>query len=488
MFYNIMIGNIMNKIIMFIDRDNDAKQRTSRQESILTKGGHAMKKNVSRRNFIAQTSAAALAVSTPLIKTGRAAEANETINVAVVGIRSRGAEHIRQFCRIPNVRVTTICDIDERLFPKAVQDIEKLSGAKPKTVVDFRDLLQDKEIDVISIATPDHWHALMAIWACQAGKDVYVEKPVSYTIEEGRKLVEAARKYDRVVQVGTQSRSDPVAIEAIKFLHEGKLGDIYMARGVYYGPRESIGHKPDGPIPQGVHWDLFLGPAPYRPFNENRFHYTWHWFWDTGTTDLGNNGIHIMDKARWGLQKRVHPAKVNCSGGYYVFDSDQETPNTQIVAYEYDDGVILDCEIRNLYTNLEQEMVVGNFFYGSKGWMVLDGRGFKTFFGRKNEPGPALSKADFASDPLDRQGAHKGVDPHFVNFIDCVRSRRWQDLNADIQDGHLSTAICHLGNISYRTERKLEFNSYSEKFIGDDDADTYLSRTYRHPYVLPERI
>ena len=190
------------------------------------------------------------------------------------------------------------------------------------------------------IATPDHWHALQTIWACQAGKDVYVEKPISYTVDEGRKMVEAARKYNRVVQVGMQSRSNQVVIEAMKLLHDGYIGDIYMAKGLCYKPRDSIGRKKDAPIPKGVHWDLFLGPAPYRPFNPNRFHYNWHWFWDTGTTDMGNQGVHEMDKARWGMNKRVHPVRIHGTGGYFVWDSDQETPNTQITTFEYEDGKI----------------------------------------------------------------------------------------------------------------------------------------------------
>jgi predicted dehydrogenase len=444
--------------------------------------------NTNRREFLKKSATTAgLLFSSPLVLKNYAQNSpNQRINVAVVGIRSRGAQHYRQFLKIPNVQVTTICDVDENLFPKAVEEIEKLSGKKPKRVVDYRNILDDKEVDAISIATPDHWHALQTIWACQAGKDVYVEKPISFTIEEGRKMIQAARKYNRIVQVGTQNRSDPVTIEAIKLLHQGRLGELYMARGVYYGERESIGKKPDGPIPEGVSWDLFLGPAPYRPFNENRFHYNWHWFWDTGTTDLGNNGIHVMDKARWGLNKRIHPTSIFCTGGYYVFDSDQETPNTQIVTYKYDDGTILECEIRNLYTNLEQEMVVGNFFYGSEGWMVLKSGEFQTFFGRKNEPGPSLSNTELASDPLNRAGT--GGEPHFQNFIDCVRSRKWQDLNGDILEGHLSTTICHLGNIAYRTDKKLKFNPYSEKFVDDEDANSYLKRQYRFPYVLPENI
>jgi predicted dehydrogenase len=339
-----------------------------------------------RREFLKKSAVgtAGLMMSSPIGRNGFSKNvSDDQVNIAVVGIRSRGAQHYRQFLKIPNVHVTTICDIDERLFPKAIKEIEDKTGKKPNTVVDFRRILDDKNVDAVAIATPDHWHALQSIWACQAGKDVYVEKPISYTIEEGRKMIQAARKYSRVVQVGTQNRSDVVTQEAIKFLHEGKLGDIYMARGVYYGARDSIGFKPDGSIPDKVHWDLFLGPAPYRPFNENRFHYTWHWFWDTGTTDLGNNGIHIMDKARWGLNKRIHPISVHCSGGYFVYDSDQETPNTQVAVYEYDDGTILECEIRNLFTNFEENMVVGNFFYGSKGWMYLKSGEFKTFLVEK---------------------------------------------------------------------------------------------------------
>ena len=445
-----------------------------------------------RRKFIKKTvtGTAGIIIGAPLAKNVFAESPNDRINMAVVGIRSRGAEHCRQFSQIPNVRVTTICDVDERLFPKVVNEVKEFSGEKPKTVVDFREILEDDSIDAISLATPDHWHALHTIWACQAGKDVYVEKPVSYTIEEGRKMVEAARKYKRIVQVGTNYRSDAITKEAIKFLHDGKLGDIYLARGIYYGPRESIGHKPDSDIPEGVNWDLFLGPAPYRPFNENRFHYTWHWFWDTGTTEMGNNGIHIMDNARWGMKKRVHPVKVHSSGGYFVFDSDQETPNTQVVIYEYDDGTMIECEIRNLYTNFEQDMRVGNFFYGSEGWMNLKSGEFRTFFGRKNEPGPALTSEDVQSAQvkLDRKGIHKGVNPHFVNFIDSVRSRKWQNLNADILEGHMTTTMCHMANISYRTGRALKFNPYSETFIDDADANNYLTRQYRYPHVLPDKI
>jgi len=215
----------------------------------------------------------------------------------------------------------------------------KLSAKKPKTEVDLRRVLDDKEVDAISVATPDHWHALATIWGCQAGKDVYVEKPTSHNIWEGRKMVEAARKYNRIVQSGMQNRSNPNVRAAIKFLHEGGIGDIYMAKGLCFKGRESIGKKQNGPIPEGVHYDQWLGPAPYRPFNENRFHYNWHWFWDYGSTDLGNQGPHQMDIARWGMNKHDYPVKIHCAGGYFVFDCDQETPNTQLSTLEFADAV-----------------------------------------------------------------------------------------------------------------------------------------------------
>lgn len=463
-------------------------------------------KATNRREFLKKTTttAAGLMLSVPVVKSGFAKKCpNDTINVAVVGIRGKGGMyggggHYLNYCKMPSVRVTTLCDIDERLFPEAVKNVEEIGGNTPKTIVDYRDVLEDKDIDVISIATPDHWHALKTIWACQAGKDVYVEKPISYNIDEGRKMVQAARKYNRVVQVGTQSRSSKITKEAIKFIRDGKLGKIYMGRGIVYGHRGNIGHVKDSPIPEEVHWDRFLGPAPYRPFNENRFHYKWHWFWDTSTSEFGNNGIHHMDKVRWGMNKHVHPVKVQCTGGFYGWEnSDQEIPNLQIATFEYDDGTIMELEVRSLYTNPEFGSKSGCFFYGSEGWMHLGGGGFKTFFGTKDEPGPSMSSSDpnlptlkdFAEAEAD--DSVKTREPeytHFSNFIDCVRSRKWQNLNADILEGHMSTAMMHLGNIAYRTGRSLTFNPYSERFIDDDDANSYLTREYRYPYVVPGKV
>ena len=448
-------------------------------------------KSIDRRDFLKKTAVttAGIMVSAPAIKKGWAkASPNETINIAVVGIHGRGGGgprggrgHIREFSMIPNVRVATLCDIDESQFPDKVAQAEEASGFKPKTEIDFRRVLEDKDIDAVSIATPEHWHALQTIWACQAGKDVYVEKPVSHTIDEGRKMVHAARKYNRVVQAGTQRRSSRSTIEAVKFLHEGKLGEIYLSRATVSGIRESIGRKKDSPIPNGVHWDLFIGPASYRPFNENRFIYNWHWFWETGTSELGNTGIHSMDVLRWGMNKRVHPVKVHCTGGCYVWDSDQETPNVVFATYEYEDGSIMECEV----CNLPAGRVDVPRFYGSEGWM--DGRN-NVFFGRKGEQGPSISGANSEQRKQQMKPGERGADPHFVNFIDCVRSRRWQDLNAEIEEGHMSTSLCHLGNISYRTGRKLIFNPYSERFINDDEANSYVKKEYRYPYVVPDEV
>lgn len=448
---------------------------------------------INRRGFITSSvvTAAGLTAGAPVVIKGIAnASPNDRINIAVAGIRSRGGYyyggtgHTANFSRIPNVRIAAVCDIDERLFPECVSKVEEMSGFRPKTVVDFRELLDDKEIDAVSIATPDHWHALQTIWACQAGKDVYVEKPISYTINEGRKMVQAARKYNRVVQTGTNGRSSRVVREAIKFLQEGKLGKLYMGRGVIFGFRDNIGHVKDSPIPEGVHWDLFLGPAPYRPFNENRFHYNWHWFWDTSTTEFGNNGVHVMDEVRWAMQKRVHPVKITCSGGLYVWDSDQEIPNIEVATFEYADGTIMEMEVRSLYTNAEDNEKKGCFLYGSEGWAHIGNDAFTTYFGKKSEPGFKITAKDLP--PLESEA--KGLDFHFQNFIDCMRTRRWQDLNAEIQEGHLSTTMMHLGNIAYRTGRKLTFNPYAEKFVNDDDANTYLTREYRHPYVMPKEV
>jgi predicted dehydrogenase len=454
-------------------------------------------KNIDRRTFLKKTTAASagvLASQSMLKASSRRSSANDTINVAVVGIRNRGRDHYRTLAKIPNVKVVLLCDIDERFFPETVAEVEKLTGYKPATETEYKKVLENKDIDAVSIATPNHWHALQTIWACQAEKDVFVEKPVSHTVVEGRKMVEAARKYNRIVQTGTQARSSISTVNAFKFIQEGGLGDIYMAKGLCLKPRASIGHTKNTAIPKGVDWDAFLGPAPYRPFNENRFHYKWHWFWDTGNGDMGNQGIHQADMARWALNKWTHPVRIYGTGDYFVYDSDQETPNVQHMEFEYEDGSLLQFEVRGLGTNPEGEIRIGNLIYGSKGWMKiasedvggcqvrfadikLNSSGFSSY---EEEQGPTFTDNDPAK--------ADSVLNHFTNFLDCVRSRDWQALNADILEGHLSTALCHLGNIATQLKRSLRFNPHAEAFINDAEADSYLTKTYRYPYVLPEKV
>ena len=454
--------------------------------------------NLNRRSFIKKSGmvTAGTLAGKPLIDRAlKQRNSSNIIRIGVIGIRNRGKDHYRALLKIPDVRIATLCDIDERLFSEAVEEIEALAGYRPATETEYRKVLEDKNIDAVSIATPNHWHALQAIWACQAGKDVYVEKPVSHTVLEGRKIVEAARKYNRVVQTGTQSRSSIAVAKAFDFMKEGGLGEIYMAKGLCLKPRGSIGHTADSAIPPGVNWDAFLGPAPYRPFNENRFHYKWHWFWDTGNGDLGNQGIHQTDIGRWALGKQTHPVRIQSMGNYFVWDSDQETPNIQSVEYEYEDGKLLQFEVRGLGTNTEGGIRIGNLVFGSKGWLKTgaeDTRGGCTayfsdvnlmpsgFSSYREEQGPVFTDDDPAT--------ADSVVNHFTNFIDCVRSRRWQDLNADILEGHISSSLCHLGNIACRLKRTLTFNPQTESFTNDTEANSYLTKDYRSPYLLPEKV
>jgi len=299
-------------------------------------------------------------------------------------------------------------------------------------------------------------------------------------------MVEAARKYNRIVMAGMQNRSITGVQKAMEFLHQGKLGEIYMAKGLCFKPRNSIGKKPDGPVPKGLDYNLWLGPAAWRPFNPNYVHYNWHWFWDFGCADIGNQGPHQMDIARWGMNKKVHPKKIKCAGGYYAFDSDQETPNTQIATFEYDDGKLIQFEVRGLYTNQEDDIKIGNLFYGTKGWMHLNGNDWKTYFGRKNEPGPSYSSETAAAEPTNLSGA--GGSAHFGTFIRALRANDLSMCTADILVGHISSSMSHLANISYRLGRELTFDSHSETFVNDKIANGYLSRDYRHPFVVPENV
>ncbi len=435
---------------------------------------------VHRRHFLQESAIIAAGLTALPPADARAADVaeprkygpNDTVRLAVLGVRGRGLDHIGGFTNLNDVRITTICDIDENVIGTASNLIKQKYKQPPKYVQDLRRVLDDKEIDAISVATPNHWHALATIWACQAGKDVYVEKPVSHNVSEGRRMVEAAEKYRRIVQTGTQCRSHEGMQSAIAFLRSGQLGKIYMAKGLCYKPRGSIGHTEDGPVPPGVDYNVWLGPAPLRPFNKNRFHYNWHWFWDYGNGDMGNQGIHQMDLARWGLGKNELPKAVQASGGRFGYTDDGQTPNTLSVAFDFDDCQ-LQFEVRGLLTNDEQKVRIGDIFYGTEGILAITSyTNWQAFFGPKLEPGPKGS----------------GGGDHFANFIKAVKSRDAASLKAPIVEGHLSSAYCHLGNIAYRLGRKLQINPATESFFNDAEADAMLTRPYREPFVVPAKV
>jgi len=371
-------------------------------------------------------------------------------------------------------RLVALCDVDQSVLDRGVATVKEKTGKAPKAFKDVRQLLEDPEIDAVSIATPNHWHTLAAVMACEAGKDVYVEKPCSHNVWEGRQLVNAARKYNRVVQHGTQIRSSEAIKEAMQGLRDGVIGDLYMARGLCYKTRDTIGHKEDAPVPEGVDYNLWLGPAPEHAFNPNRFHYNWHYMWDYGNGDLGNQGVHQMDLARWGLGVGL-PRKVSAMGGMFLFDDDKEVPNTVTTAFHYPDagkkGMMLVFEVRPWRTNDEGGAKIGDLFYGSEGYMVIDSYdSYRTYLGEKGEPGPAREA---------------GGD-HYANFLAAVKARDTKMLNAEIEEGHLSSALCHLGLISTRLGRSLEFDPEKEVVVGDEEANKLLSRDYREPFVVPE--
>jgi predicted dehydrogenase len=437
-------------------------------------------RQIVRRQFLQDSAAMAAGLAALGAQEARAEDApaskkagpNDTVRVAVIGLNGRGKDHLRGFADQKDAQVTTLCDVDENVLGQTKHLMEKGGASALKLVTDLRRILDDKDIDAVSIATPNHWHALATIWACQAGKDVYVEKPVSHNVSEGRRMVEAARKYDRIVQTGTQCRSHQGIKDAIEFLRSGKLGKVYMAKGLCYKPRGSIGQLADAPVPVGVDYNLWLGPAPERPFNPNRFHYNWHWFWDYGNGDLGNQGIHQMDLARWGLGKDEFPKSVQTAGGRFGYTDDGQTPNTLLATYEFDDCE-LQFEVRGLPTNDEAGVRVGNLFFGTEGVLVITSyTNWYTLLGPKMEKGPA----------------GKGGGDHYANFIKAVKSRDAKSLSADIEEGHLSSAYCHLGNIAYRLGRKLHINPSTESFVNDSEADTHLTRAYRAPFVVPTQV
>jgi predicted dehydrogenase len=439
--------------------------------------------DIDRRHFLMSSVALPSALKASALQSP-----NNTVRVAVVGFNGRGKAHISAYLKMPNVEIAALCDVDQSVVDSGVKTIEAAGRKRPATYSDLRRLLDDKSIDAVSIATPNFHHTLQTIWAVQAGKDVLVEKPVSYNMFEAQQIVAASRKYNRIVQDGTGAQL--WLHEAKKKIGEGLIGDAYMARGLVFKWRDTIGRAKEEPAPPGVAYDLWTGPAPVKPFTKNRFHYNWHWQWDYGNGDIGNQGAHQMHSARMALGVK-YPTRISSMGGHYLFDDDQETPNTQLATFEFEDGgkkKLLVFEVRHWISNNEAGIgerstpmgggtaqplqTVGNVWYGSKGYLATSRDGWQTFMGPEQAPGPK-SEAD------------PGY-PGFTNFIEVVRSRKREDQLAEVEEGAISTMLIHLANISYRTGRTLSFDPATYTCKGDPEATAMFTRAqYRTPFAVP---
>ncbi len=426
-----------------------------------------------RRAFMRKAGLASAAAAAGAINWNPSARgANEKVVLGLIGCRNQGRNDALSAIKQGAV-FKTLCDVDDAILAKVGPEIQAAQNRAPGSVKDFRRLLDDKDIDAVVIATPDHWHAIPTILACQAGKDVYIEKPLSQTIHEGHLMRDAARKYNRVVQVGTRRRSDEHIRAAVEYVASGKLGKICLVKAWITQVRESIGNPPDGTPPPGVDYDMWLGPAPKRPFNRNRFHYTWRFFWDYGNTELGNQGVHMLDVAMWGIaklrgQEHCLPSHIANNSGVYWLQDAKEVPDTQVITYDFGD-LLLVWEMHSFQNHHPLDgMDVGTAFYGSDATLVVDDGGWKVF-GNENEV-VASGKAT--------GGSHTG------NFLECIKSR--QRPNADVEIGRLSTTICHLGNISSRLGRDVHFDPKTETLGDDHAANAYLTKEYRKPYTLPK--
>jgi predicted dehydrogenase len=472
-----------------------------------------------RRAFLRGTAAVAAGFAIGGTKaSGRILGANDTIRLGVAGLNGRGGAHVDEFAGMEGVQVTYLIDPDKQTYDKRLGEVRKLGGNTPATVQDIRRALDDPELDAISIAAPNHWHALMTVWACQAGKDVYVEKPCSHNIHEGRVAVEAARKHDRIVQHGTQTRSSAEWARIAELVQNGTYGKLLVSRALCYKPRPSIGVKPIEAPPADLDYKLWLGPAGDHPFHKNLVHYNWHWFWDFGNGDIGNQGVHQYDVARWMIPGAKYPSSVFSLGGRLGYEDQGETPNTQISVMDFG-GTLLVFEVRGLPTEEYMGEKVGNILHLEEG-VIAGGK----FHPKGGEPAEPLAEAE---------GARGPGQNHFANFIEAVRSRKTGDLNAGIEEGHYSSALCHLANISYRVGADqpyesaegaigkdqvvaetfqrmsdhlgsgnglkleglhcrvggtLEFDGEAERFVGNDAANALLTRKYAEGFAVPDKI
>lgn len=444
-------------------------------------------KTIHRRQFLKSSlwTAAALGSAPRILQSAPVpkAPAGERLQVGCIGVGGRAGYLMQTFAGLKNADVAVICDVDSRRLPTATQAVAERQGTKPSAETDFRKLVDNPKLDALVVGTPDHWHAIPTILACQAGKDVYVEKPDGHNIEEGRRMAAAARKHKRIIQMGTQSRTSEHFHLAMAYIRTGKLGRCLVAKGWESAKQSSIGRPPDSEPPVGVDYDMWLGAAPKRPFNVRRFHGNWRWFFDYGTGDLGNDGVHRLDIARWALSTAVEaqgepslglPRAICASGGKWYFDDMQEWPDTLQVNYEFagNPGKLLTYEMRIWspydYYGLEEGVVV----YGDQGYIVIGNTHWK------------------ACDPKHKilaegSGNNDGLS-HIQNFVDCVKSRKKP--NADLETvGHISSVLCHAGNTSWRVGRKLILDPTTEMYVGDDEANRLRTRPeYRKPWVLPE--
>jgi predicted dehydrogenase len=435
-----------------------------------------------RRSFLKHGVRTALAGGAMLNFQHSVMGANERINLALIGGRNQGRGVALRTIKQGGY-FKTFCDLDDAILAKTGALMAEAQGAKPAFEKDFRRVLDDKDIDAIVIAVPDHWHARMMIMACQAGKDVYCEKPMSQTIHEGHLMRAAARKYNRIVQVGTQRRSGEHFKSAVEYVAAGKIGKVCEIKAWIYQVRQSIGRPPDCDPPAGIDYDKWLGPAPKRAFNPNRFHYNWRFFWDYGNSELGNQGVHVLDVAIWAIQQmrgieNCLPTRISASGGIYWLDDAKEVPDTQIVTYYYP-NLLLSFELRSFAADhlLHQGKAfrggpgAADFYtayYGTEGTLLLTNDGWKVF--RSDGSAGLEQKAT--------GGSHEG------NFLDSVKSRKLP--NSDVEIGRLSTTLTHLGNISYKLGRDVHFDPKTETFGSDDAANQLLTKQYRAGFELPK--
>lgn len=431
-----------------------------------------------RRNFIKTSAVAGAAIAVQPVPFFLNGMPSSKINVAVMGIRSRGEVLAQNFAQQADTEVTWLCDVQQDYLDNCLAKVSKLQKRSPKGGKDIRKILEDKDLDAIAIAAPDHWHAPAALMGLKAGKHVYLEKPCSHNPREGELLVEAQRKYKRIIQMGNQRRSWPNVVQAMEELRGGIIGKVYFAKGWYANNRQSIGFGKIVPVPPGLDWDLWQGPAPRVPYRDNVHPYNWHWFWHWGTGEALNNGTHEIDVARWGMGAE-YPVRVVASGGRYHFADDWEFPDTMVVTYDFEDGRTLTWESRSCNITPIEGDGRGNIFYGEKGTMIIIGNGYKIISNENpakiikevtHVSNTAASSTNVASPAADLDGVH------IKNFLDSIRNGQLN--NSPIWEGHKSVLMCQLGNIAWKTGRVLNIDQRNGHIIGDREAMELWKREY----------